>query len=260
MLAEVGLMYKVIFLFCAGFIASFVDSIAGGGGLISIPAYFMVGFEPHYMLGTNKLSSSSGAVVSSLNFYKSGKVNFEVLKYMLPFTLLGAGIGVYTVLGIDPKVLKPLVLVLLLGVGLNTILSKDIGLEDNYKGPTKKNIMLGCILALATGFYDGFFGPGTGSLIIFGLLKVFKFDFVRASGNSKIMNLTSNLFSLILFAIKGKIHYILAIPVIIAMVLGGMVGSRLAIKEGTKLVKPIFIVITLAVALKMLYELVIGFA
>lgn len=256
MLAEAHIVYKIIFLFAAGFLSAFIDSIAGGGGMISIPAYFLVGFPPHYTLGTNKFSSTSGSLVSSINFARSGKTDRDILKVILPFTLVGAIVGVKTVLYLDPSLLEPVVLLLLLGVGLNSIFSKKMGMEDTFEGATKKTLILGAILGFAMGFYDGFFGPGTGSLIIFGLIKIYGFDYVRASGNAKVMNFTSNVTSLIMFALNKKIYYLMGIPMGIAMILGALTGSKLAIKEGSKFVRPIFGVITLAVAVKILYEMI----
>lgn len=255
MLAEAHIVYKIIFLFGAGFLSAFVDSIAGGGGMISIPAYFLVGFPPHFTLGTNKFSSTSGSLVSSINFAKSGKTDKDILKVVLPFTLIGAVIGVKTVLYLDPGLLEPVVLILLLGVGLNSIFSKKLGMEDNFTGITKKNLILGAILGFAMGFYDGFFGPGTGSLIIFGLIKIYGFDYVRASGNAKVMNFISNVSSLVMFALNKKIYYLMGIPMGLAMILGAYTGSKLAIKEGAKFVRPIFVLITLAVAVKIFYEM-----
>lgn len=257
MLAEAHIIYRIIFLAIAGFLSAFVDAIAGGGGMISIPAYFIVGFPADATLGTNKLSATSGSLVSTIRFAKSGKTDKEILKYILPFSFLGAILGVKTVLLIDPDALKPIVLTLLLAVGVYSVFSKDMGMEDNFQGANKKNIVLGSILGFIMGFYDGFFGPGTGSFIIFGLIKIYKFDFVRASGNAKAMNFISNITSLILFALNGRINYLMGIPMAIAMIGGALVGSKLAVREGSKFVKPFFVVMSLAVAIKMLYELLI---
>ena len=255
MLENTHIIVKIIFLCSAGFLAAFVDAIAGGGGLISVPAYFAIGFPPHFTLGTNKLSSSFGSITSTLRFAKSGKIDRDILKVLLPFVFLGAVAGVSTVLVLDPNVLKPIVLILLLSVGIYSFFSKSVGLEDNFKGTNRKNLTLGCIFGFTMGFYDGFFGPGAGSFIIFGLISIFGFDFVRASGNAKAMNFTSNITSVILFAINGKIFYLMGIPMSLFMILGARVGSKLALKEGAKFIKPIFVTMSLAVAGKMLYEM-----
>lgn len=256
MLASVPIIYKIVFLCAAGFLSAFIDSIAGGGGLISLPAYFLVGFPPHYTLGTNKFSATCGSIVSTAKFAQSGKIDKSILKVLLPFTFLGACTGVTTVLLIDSSILKPLVLVLLMAVGVYSFFSKSVGMEDNFQGTTKKTLTIGSIFAFAMGFYDGFFGPGVGSFLIFGLIKIYGFDFVRASGNAKAMNLMSNFTSLVLFAIKGKIYYLMGIPMAIFMVFGAKVGTKLALKEGAKFIKPIFVTMSLLVAVKMIYEMV----
>lgn len=257
MFEGVHIIYKVIFLCIAGFLAAFVDAIAGGGGLISIPAYFMIGFPPHFTLGTNKFSATFSTLVSTIRFAKSGKTDNNILKILLPFSFLGGATGVYIVLLVDSAILKPVVLVMILAVGLYSFFAKSVGVEDNFTGTTKKTLIIGAIFAFVMGFYDGFFGPGSGSFIIFGLIKIYGFDFVRASGNAKAMNFTSNITALIMFAIGGKIHYIMGIPMAIFMVLGASIGAKLAIKEGAKIIRPIFIIMSLGVAAKMIYELTI---
>lgn len=257
MLENMNIVVKIVFLCSAGFLAAFVDAIAGGGGLISVPAYFAIGFPPHFTLGTNKFSSSFGSITSTLRFAKSGKVDKDLLKILLPFVFLGAVVGVSTVLVLDSSVLKPIVLILLVSIGIYSFFSKSVGLEDKYEGTNKKNLTIGCIFGFSMGFYDGFFGPGAGSFIIFGLISIYGFDFVRASGNAKAMNFTSNITSVVLFAINGKIYYLMGIPMALFMILGARVGSKLALKEGAKFIKPIFVTMSLAVAGKMLYEMLL---
>lgn len=248
-------MYTLIFLCAAGFVAAFVDAIAGGGGLISVPAFFMAGFPPHIALGTNKFAATTGSLTSSIKFITSKKVNKDILKYAVPVTFIGAVLGVKTVLLIDQSFLYPIVMILILLVGLYTLISKNIGLENNYQGITTKTLLFAMLLGFSLGFYDGFFGPGTGSFLIFGLIYIFKFDFVHANGNAKILNFTSNIASLLTFALEGKINYQYGILVAIFMILGARLGAKAAINKGAKLIKPIFVTMSLAVAAKMLYSM-----
>lgn len=257
MLSESSILIKVLFLSSAGFISQFVDAIAGGGGLISVPAYFMIGFPAHMTLGTNKFSASWGAISSARRYYLSGKMDMDILKYMLPFSLLGAITGAYLVMLMDPDLLKPIILVLLLAVGIYSFFSKNVGFEDKYEKASRKQIIIGSLFAFIMGIYDGFFGPGTGSFIIFGLIKIFGFDYVRAGGNAKAMNLVSNLSALTMFIIGGKINYLMGIPMAIFAAIGANLGAKVAIKNGAKIIRPIFVTMSLAVAIKMLYELVI---
>ncbi|QCX34850.1 hypothetical protein FDN13_11125 [Caloramator sp. E03] len=249
-------MVKIIFLCIAGFISAFVDSIAGGGGIISVPAYLFAGIPPQFTLGTNKFSSTAAAFTSSLNFAKSGKVNFELMKYIAPFTFIGAAIGVHTVIKINQQYLYILVLILILGVGIYSLFSKTIGVEDDFNGLNKKNIFYGIILAFFLGFYDGFFGPGTGSFLMFGLIKIYGFDFVKGAGNARFLNFISNITALLMFALYKRIYYIIGIPVAVSMIFGAKFGTAIALKKGSKLIKPIFVSMSLAVALKMLYNIV----
>lgn len=249
-------MEKIIFLCCIGFIAAFVDAVAGGGGLITVPAYLMAGLPPHLALGTNKFAASFGSCTSSYKFAKSGKVNFKLLKFLIPFTFLGAVIGVRTVLSIDESILNGLVLVLILFIGIYTLFSKSIGMEDKSKEITKSNLFLGILLAFSLGFYDGFFGPGTGSFLVFGLIYLYGFDFTKASGNARMLNFVSNITSLLMFALNGQIIYKIGMPVAIFMILGARLGAGIAITKGGKFIKPIFVTMSLAVALKMLYSLI----
>lgn len=251
------MLNNLIFLCTAGFCAAFIDSIAGGGGIISVPAYLLAGVPPHLALGTNKFSSSCASFTSSLKFAKSGKVDFGILKILGPFTLIGAILGVNTVLSINASYLNTIVLILLLFVGIYSLFSKTAGIEDKFEGLTKENKLFGILLAFSLGFYDGFFGPGTGSFLIFGLIKIFKFHFVRAGGNGRVLNFISNIAALGMFAMRGQINYKLGIPVAIFMALGAKFGTKVALDKGAKLMKPIFVTMSLAVAIKMLYGVLI---
>lgn len=246
---------KLLILCPLGFLAALVDSIAGGGGLISVPAYLLAGVPPHLALGTNKFSSTAASFTSSLKFARSGKINFEIMKYLAPLTFVGAILGVTSVLKLDQNFLYTLVLILVLCVGIYSFFSKSIGVEDKFKAITRKALLLGMLLALVLGFYDGFFGPGTGSFLIFGLINIYGFDFVKASGNGKFLNFVSNVTSLLLFAINGQINYIIGLPVAIFMIFGARIGTVLALNKGAKLIKPIFVTMSLGVAVKMLYQM-----
>jgi uncharacterized membrane protein YfcA len=250
------MIIEITLLCIAAFLAAFVDSIAGGGGLISLPAFLMTGISPHMALGTNKFSSTCASFTSSIKFAQSGKVDSKILKFLVPFTLAGAVIGTHTMLNINTEYLNTIVVVLLLLVSTYSIFSKNIGMENKFKALKKKSVFWGILLAFSLGFYDGFFGPGTGSFLIFGLIYIFNFDFVRAGGNSKILNFTSNITSLSIFLINGQIDYRLGIPAAISMIIGSRLGASTAILKGSKLIKPIFITISLCLAVKIFYSII----
>lgn len=246
-------MASIIFLVIACFIAAFIDAVAGGGGLISLPAYFIAGFPPHMALGTNKFSSSWGSLFATAKFAKDGKIDFSLVKFMIPMSFIGAVLGVKSVLLVDQSFLGPVVMVMILFVGIYTMFSKSLGKINQYSKASKKSTSIGMLFAFFLGFYDGFFGPGTGTFIIFGLMYIFKFDFVHANGNAKSLNLTSNIASLITFAISGKINYAIGFPVALAMIVGGQLGARAAVKNGYKLIKPVFLVMSFGAFVKLLY-------
>jgi uncharacterized membrane protein YfcA len=243
-----------IFICIAGFAAAAVDSIAGGGGLISLPAVMAVGVPPQLALGTNKFASSCASFTSTLTFAKSKKIYMPLIKYLIPCTLVGASIGVYTALKIDPAILQMMILVLIFAVAIYTIIKKDFGSEDKFKGLTKLNIFYGCLFAFGLGFYDGFFGPGTGAFLIFLFISIFGFDFTVSAGNAKILNFVSNITSLVLFAMSGNIRYMVGIPMALAMILGARVGTKIAINNGAKVIKPIFVTIAMVLTAKLLYQ------
>ena len=249
-------MTNMIILCVVGFIASFVDSIAGGGGILSLPAFLMAGFPAHIALGTNKFCATSGSLTSSLKLAREKKVDFNLLKFLIPFTFIGSALGVMIVSRIPSDFLEGLVLVLVISIGIYTIFSKSLGMEESELQLTKKNIIIGITFAFSLGFYDGFFGPGTGSFLVFGFIKIFGRDFIKATGNAKVLNFTSNISALIMFALKGQIDYGFGVPIAIFMILGARFGSKLAIKNGAKFIKPIFVTMSLAVACKLLFPYV----
>ena len=242
----------LLFVCAAGFTAAFIDSIAGGGGIISIPAIMAIGIPTHIALGTNKFGASFGAFASTLTFSKSKKIYFPLIKYLVPFTLIGAVLGVKTVLSINENVLQIIILILVFVIAIYTLIKKNIGSSNDFTGLTKKNIFYGCILAFALGFYDGLFGPGTGSFLIFAFISIYKFDFSLSAGNGRILNFFSGIASLVTFAINGSVNYLIGIPFAISMILGAFAGTKIAIKNGAKVIKPIFITMALVLTIKML--------
>lgn len=240
-----------IYLAIACFSASFIDAISGGGGMISLPAFMGVGIPPHMALGTNKVAASVGAVSSFSKYWMAGKVEKSLVLKIGGLSFIGAFIGVKSVLLLDAKYLYPLALTLIILTVIYTVLNKKIGFVNEFEGVTKESLFKGYILALVLGFYDGFFGPGTGSFLIFGFIKIFKFDFIHASGNAKALNFASNIASVILFVIYGKVNYYYALPMAFFMFLGAQTGAHFAIMKGSKFIKPVFVTVSIAVALKM---------
>ena len=244
---------QFIILACLCFVGAFIDSVAGGGGLISLPAYLASGLPPHIALGTNKLSGFFSGVGSSVNYARSGKVNWNLMKKLAPFSFVGAFIGVKIIIGTKPQYINYIVFTALIVVLAYT--NKKMGHESTFTGLTKSNVTKGMIMAFVIGFYNGFLGPGTGSFLVFFMMKIFGYDFVEANGDSKILNLIGNFTSLLVFGISGKVYFLYGIPISIIMLLGAQCGSRCAISKGSRFIKPVFLTVTTVTALKMLKEM-----
>ncbi|MFB8423857.1 MULTISPECIES: sulfite exporter TauE/SafE family protein [Priestia] len=236
-------LYTLIFLIGAGFLAGLIDSVVGGGGLISTPALLFTGISPSTAIATSKLASATGSLMSTISFVRSGKVNFKFVSKLIPLTLIGAILGAIVFLHISSEMLKPIVLVLLVIVAIYTIVKKDWGKKSNYKGMSFKRAIIFGTIIFGIGFYDGFFGPGTGSFLLFAILSL-GFDFVESAGNAKVLNLVSNVAALTIFLYLGVVNFTYGIPISIAMTLGALVGSNLAIKKGAAYVRVLFILVT----------------
>jgi uncharacterized membrane protein YfcA len=239
-------------LFFAGLLAGFIDSIAGGGGLISLPALLSVGLPPQIALGTNKLQGTFGVCTAAFTFIKRGKVDLKECGLGIVTTLIGATIGALTVQRLDPQFISYLVPFLLLFVFIYTIFSKNLGFDDRK---SRIHIRLYYLLfGLLLGFYDGFFGPGTGAFWTASLLILVGYNLTKTVGVTKIMNFTSNLVALTVFAISGNINIYAGITMAVGQVIGARIGSNLAIEKGTSFIRPIFLVIVFLTIVRLLYK------
>lgn len=244
----------VLLLILAGFVAAFIDSIVGGGGVISLPAFMALGIPTDLALGTNKLAGTSASFTSTIQYIRSGKVYFPLLKWMFPCALLGSVAGSRVVLMVNPAYLKALVIIVMIAMTLYVILKKEIGLVNGFAGNTVPGIFIGCILAFIIGFYDGFLGPGTGAFLLFLFISFFKFDFIRAAGNGRVINFATNIASLVTFIFYGKVLFLVGLPMAGAMVVGAIFGSRYAIRRGHALIKPLFVLVSTLLMIKLAYD------
>ena len=252
---EFNVNFEILFfLMLAGFIAAFIDSIVGGGGLISLPALLWAGLPPAVALGTNKMAAVMGAFTSTVYYLRSGKIDFKILKYLFPITFFGSVLGVYIVSLISSEFLRPLVVIMLVVVTIYSLVRKDWGGESTYEGMTVKRALIASVAFWAFGFYDGFFGPGTGSFMMFFFLCI-GFDFISSAANARILNFASGIAATLAFAYLDLINYAYALPMGIAMIIGAFLGTKAALTNGTKLVRPLFIVVTAILIGKQLIEL-----
>lgn len=245
----------IAFLVIAGFIASFIDSTVGGGGLISTPALLSMGLPVPYALGTNKLASSIGCFTSVLSFWRAGKIKKAALTLM-PLSFIGSALGAYVVYLLPEQLMKNIIVVLLVAVAVYTYRRKDWGDTSTVEQLGMQALLGAIVMAFALGFYDGFFGPGTGSFLIFGFLYL-GYDFVTAAGNAKALNFASGVGALVSFAISGTIVWSYGLIMAAAMVAGAVVGTRIAIKKGASYVRPLYLLVTTLLIGKQVYDILL---
>ncbi|MGQ4003807.1 TSUP family transporter [Francisellaceae bacterium CB52] len=226
------------FIVAMGFLASFIDAIAGGGGLISLPALSMTGLPITSVLGTNKLQASIGTAVAVFKYYKSGLINFRTVFRGLVAGFIGACFGSLMVLVIDSEFMNFVVPILLVLVFVFSLFNKNLGIEVGKKRMSEP--MFFSLFGFFLGAYDGFFGPGTGNFWIISIVYFLGYTFLQASGYAKVLNLKSNLFSLMVFALAGHVNIFYGLIMAVGSFFGGMAGSKMVILKGSKLVRPIF--------------------
>mgnify|MGYP001045175224 CR=1 FL=1 len=245
-------LWQIGLLACAAFTAGLVDAIAGGGGLVSVPVLLTTGLPPQVALATNKGQAVFGAVSSFVSFWSKREIDRDRVAVAFGAGFVGSLVGARVLLLVRPEPLKPVVLVLLLAAAALVAYP-----QKPTSGRAKPWAKLALApIAFALGFYDGFFGPGTGSILIVAFVLVFGDTLTRASGNAKVVNLGSNLAALLLFSLKGAILWHVAAPMAAANALGAFTGARLAIKRGDRLVRVVVLCVVIVLVLKMAHDLV----
>lgn len=239
------------------FLAGFIDAIAGGGGLISLPAYWSAGIPPHMALGTNKFSSCCGTVFSTARFFHARMIDVPVALISAAMALVGSWLGASTALIVSAKFLNYLLIILIPLITAITLLRKQMGFQDNaHLLKLGYRLFLGSLAGLLIGFYDGFFGPGTGTFLILIYSALLHYDFVRANGNTKVVNLASNVAALLTFARAGQIWYAIALPAALCGIAGNLLGSKMVILRGNKLIKQVFILALVLLLGRVLYNVI----
>lgn len=242
----------LLLLIIAAFFAGLIDAIAGGGGLITVPALMAVGMPPQVALGTNKLQASFGSGSAMLHFIKSGTVRLSDCVTGIIWTAVGASAGVFAIQRIDPSVLKQLVPWLLVTIAIYTLFTPKLGSEDIHS--RLKPALFYPLFGLSIGFYDGFFGPGTGSFWAMTFVLLLGYSLVKATAHTKVMNFTSNIISLVIFMAAGQVHFFEGLLMGVAQFAGARIGAKLVIKKGAQFIRPVFITIVLAITAKLLYQ------
>lgn len=230
-------------------LAGFVDSVAGGGGLIQLPALLVTLPESHSLAvvsGTNKLSSICGTSVAAAQFSRRVPVYWAILIPAAIFALIFSWLGARALVVLRREQLEPIFLGLMIASAIYTMWKKDFGKLHRPRLTGRRAVIASVLTGMSIGFYDGFFGPGTGSILIFIFVSVFGFDFLRASASAKWVNLATNLAAVSYFIGSGNVLYHYALPMAACNVAGSFIGARLAIAKGNKFLRVFFLVVILA--------------
>lgn len=241
-------------LIVAAFVAGLVDAIAGGGGIITLPALLACGLDPRIALATNKGQAVFGSGSAVAWFARGGQVDRSRVAVAFLLAALGSVAGAKLVLLMDPKVLRPLVLGLLIFAAMAAFVRKP-GQRPGVALAARHPHWVAGGVAAVIGCYDGFFGPGTGTFLILAWAWLFGDGLVRASGNAKVANFASNLGAFLLFAFAGSIRWDLALPMAAAQVAGSFIGTRLTLKKGGGLVRAAAVIVSLLLALRVAWQL-----
>lgn len=238
-------------LVAAALFAGTVDAIAGGGGLITVPALLAAGLPPHIALGTNKGQSTFGSGASLIAFWRAGRVDRRQAAFAFPLALLGAVIGASIVSAIAPTVLRPIVIGLLIGAATLLLIKKPTRDED---APAPR-WWIAAILAFTIGGYDGFFGPGTGTFLIVGFVALCGRSLVHASADAKVVNFAANLAALAVFAHRGVVIWTVSLPMALGQLIGGSIGAHFAMRGGARVVRAMVLLVSAALIAKLVYDL-----
>ena len=242
---------RISILFITGLAAGFVDSIAGGGGLITLPVLLSLGLPPKVALGTNKLQACFGSGSASWHYTRGKVVHLADCARGFLFSLAGAAAGSCAVQQADPSLLRRVIPILLIAVSLVMLIRPELGATDVR--PRMKRDLFDMTFGLGIGFYDGFFGPGTGTFWTMAFMLFLGFNMTRATGYTKVMNFASNLSSLVAFLIPGNVLLVEGMVMGAGQLLGARLGAGMVIERGPKFIRPIFIFVVIALTAKLLY-------
>lgn len=243
-----------VFLVTMGFLAGFVDAVAGGGGLISLPALTFTGMPITMVLGTNKLQSSIGTGVAVFKYHRDGLINFKTVYRGLIMGFIGAVCGALLANHISNHFMSYIVPFLMLGVFVFNLFNKSLGIKEGKKRMSEMAFF--SLFGFIFGFYDAFFGPGTGNFWILAIVFFLGYTFLNASGYAKVLNLKSNLFSLAIFIFYQKVYFTLGLVMACGQFVGGYIGAKTVILRGSKFVRPFFMVVVSFNIIVLFYQLI----
>lgn len=247
---------ELLLVSLASVLAGFVDAIVGGGGLILVPALFAVfpTTHPATLFGINKSASVWGTGIAAVQYSRRVQMSFVSMLPAMGAGFAGSFVGAWAVTVISPEFLRRLLPFVLLAVLLYTLARKDMGRDHAPKLAGRTQTLAACAIGIVLGFYDGFFGPGTGSFFVFLFVRILGYDFLNASAAAKLLNTATNLAALILFALKGHVWWHYALALAVANVIGSLLGTHMALKHGASFVRVVFIFVVSALILKTGYD------
>lgn len=235
------------------FLAGFVDAVAGGGGLISLPAYLIAGLPAHFAIGTNKLSSAMGTAVATAKYAKNGYVNWKIAPICALFALASSNVGARLGLMLDDEIFK-IVLLIILPLTAIYLLTHKVIEKEKLPFSTGKTIAIAIGIATIIGVYDGFYGPGTGTFLILMLTGIANMKLSGANGIAKVINLTTNLSALAVMLANGKVMVVLGLAAGVFSILGNYIGARFFDRGGANITKPLIITVLCICFVKVLLE------
>ncbi|MFI5348240.1 MAG: TSUP family transporter [Elusimicrobiota bacterium] len=237
------------------FLAGVMDSLAGGGGLITLPAYLAAGLNPALVLGTNKLSSSMGTSVALVRYHRALRFSVKEFLPVLAAAALAAWLGARLAVLVDPKWLRPLLLAALPLLSWLIWSRRDFGRDDvSHRRASAERRNMGILVAAPIGAYDGFFGPGAGAFYALGLVRACGYDLLGATARAKALNLLSNVAALITFILAGRVAWRVGLPMAVLSVAGNWVGAHLGVRNGARLIRPVVILVCAGLFAKLLFD------
>ncbi len=248
----------LIVLSVLAFVAGFIDSVVGGGGLIQIPA-LLISFPDTplaTLFGTNKIAALSGTSVAAYQYSRRVKYNYALLLVVSFFAFVASNLGAKALSHLNANTLKPVIFVILILIAVYTFIKKDLGKIQTKTLSFGKQAVFGSLLGFTVGFYDGFFGPGTGSFLVLGFVVILGFEFMAASAYAKVINCVTNVSALIVFIRHGNYMLALAILMAVCNISGSIIGSRMAIKRGNSFIRNIFLVIVIIMIVRYGYDII----
>lgn len=248
--------YIIILLCIAAFFAGFVDAVIGGGGLIQSPVALLLlpNLPVASIMGSLKIPAFSGTSFASYHYLKKVKINWKLFTAMALVAFCASFLGSQLLTIVNNDFMKPVLLVVLICLAIYTFTKKDLGKVQSKNINPKTELLYGILISTVVGFYDGFIGPGTGIFFVVGFISILGFDFLHASAHGKMVNLATNLGSICLFVIKGKIIWIIALPMAVCNAIGGWCGAKLALKKGNGFIRIFFLIVVFCALLRFGYD------